>query len=89
MNKKDCLNCKWDKLNPQGQRMIQCDQGHVRPFQKIIDNCHAWEEKERCWCDYPVAERNNWNVSIRGPDGLPNPVWSFTFCPVCGRSLND
>ena len=23
-------NCKWDRLNPEGKRMIQCGQGHAR-----------------------------------------------------------
>jgi len=42
-----------------------------------------------CWCEYPKEKRNNWNVSIIGKDGLPEPVWDIIFCPVCSRKLED
>ena len=33
----------------------QCQQGHIRWNKDqhwIIENCHAWKEKERCKCYY-------------------------------------
>lgn len=68
-----CENCKWNKLNPQGQRMIQCSQGHVRTFLKTIENCHAWKEKEICWCN-----------RLAFVSGMP-AYWKY--CPYCGRKL--
>ena len=46
-------------------------------------------ELRGCWCKYPRKERNNWNVSVRGPEGLPNPVWDIIYCPVCSKFLDD
>jgi len=82
MSEENCLSCEWDKLNPQGQRMIQCEQGHARTFQKIIENCHAWKEKGVCWC-----MGNKKELFI-----IPYSLESLTkietnFCPVCGRRL--
>jgi hypothetical protein len=45
--------------------------------------------EEKCWCEYRRDVRNNWNVSIREPGGLPNPVWDIEYCPVCGKKLED
>ncbi len=54
-----------------------------------IKDCHAWREKSKCWCEYSKERRNNWNVSIRGKDGLPTHVWDIIYCPVCGKKLED
>ena len=71
---KGCETCKFDRLNPQGQRMIQCDQGHARTFQKIINNCHAWEKKEKCWCE--IDNMDVWRYR------------KWNYCPKCGRKIN-
>ena len=87
---KNCQNCQWDKLNPQGQKMIQCGQGHIRTFQKIIENCHAWEEKKKCWCEYPQERRNNMIVSVRDMIGVgPYPFWDIIYCPACGKEIKE
>lgn len=44
---KNCTNCKYD--NNGGQ----CQQGHIRwnmDHHWIVENCHAWQEKEKCEC---------------------------------------
>ena len=46
-------------------------------------------ELRGCWCRYPREDRNNWNVSVRDLEGLPNPVWDILYCPVCGVKLAD
>ena len=51
-------------------------------------HCHHFNTenpKERCWCEYSMEERNNYNVSVKDVDGVPTYVWSITYCPVCGR----
>lgn len=82
-----CGNCKWDKLNSQGQRMIQCGQGHARTFQKTIENCHAWKEKpkEKCWCEFDPDVRHG-RLWIGIDINYTFPSWKF--CPICGRKLN-
>lgn len=84
---RNCMNCKFDRFNLEG-RMIQCFQGHVRIFKTVVENCHAWGEKPEppCWCSYPQEVRNNWNVSVRDKEGVPNLVWKIVCCPVCGKA---
>ena len=86
---RNCINCKFDRLNSEKERMIQCFQGHVRIFKKVVENCHAWEEKKKCWCGYSNRERNNWNVSVKDREGLPNFVWNIAYCPVCGKPMKE
>jgi len=84
---RDCLSCKWDALNQhlQGQRMIQCKQGHIRTFQKIIEDCHAWEVKKTCWC-----ELSNHSASVQGYNGDgPLKYFKPIFCPQCGKKLEQ
>ena len=90
----DCIMCKWDKFNSQGQRMIQCGQGHARTFQKIIEDCHAWEEKEKCWCESPLGyKRLQLHDYIVDQDGLGHYQMrspeNAEFCPRCSRFLGD
>ncbi len=84
---KDCESCKWDvKSESQNLRMIQCGQGHARTFQKTIEECHAWKEKEKCWCE-KVKNR----MVFKGLDGGGfeiNPS-KVAFCPWCSRKLED
>ena len=40
----NCTTCKWDIF-----KCIHCKQGLFR-LHEIIENCHAWQEKERCEC---------------------------------------
>jgi len=76
MSNRSCEDCKWDKLNPQGLRLIQCGQGHARTRQEIIEDCHAWEgNKEKCWCEIDNMD-----------------VWKYrkwNYCPKCGKKLED
>ena len=70
-------------------RIYYIEKYGINAFYRPDQHCHHEKIKVKCWCEYPEEERNNWNVSIRGPDGIPDPVWDFTFCPVCGRKLNE
>jgi len=90
MSNRSCEDCKFEK-----DGMI-CLQGHVRKtkYENLnavghidLEDCHAWGEKLKCWCEYSKERRNNWNVSIIGKDGLPTPVWDIIYCPVCGGKL--
>ena len=45
------------------------------------------KKPEKCWCEYPYRKRNNWNVSVQDKEGLPNPTWPITFCPVCRKMV--
>ncbi len=94
---KDCTNCKWDRLNSEG-RMIQCFQGHVRIFKKMVENCHAWEERPKeIYCNLKDPEiecfefkrkmDHGWckDCVHRGLEERPNPpCWCDepTFCYV-------
>ena len=86
-----CLDCKYDILDVEGQRMEQCRQGHSRTFKRMIENCHAWEEKPKCWCelegekrmqvqDYWVDQWKLGHYQMRG-------VEIAQYCPYCGKRL--
>jgi len=88
MSKRSCEDCKWDRLNQEGKRMIQCGQGHARTFEKVIENCHAWEKKEKCWCELKNPQSPLWKYLPGYPDkkntALPMEI---NFCPECGKRL--
>lgn len=93
---KNCTNCKWDRLNPQGhERMIQCGQGHDRLIDKVIENCHAWEEKKECWCEKEGERRIQLHDYIYVNDGLNSTHYQMRppeipkYCPRCGRKLKE
>ena len=46
-------------------------------------------ELKGCWCNYSRERRNNYNVSVRDPNGVPDPVWEILYCPHCGEKLTD
>ena len=89
---RDCTTCKFDTVE------LVCKQGHFRggtenrdtlQIIRVIQNCHAWEERSKCWC-----ERDRVCVILSG-----NPLYvtldgchyqekvKFFFCPECGRKL--
>jgi len=93
MSQRSCEDCRWDvKSESHGLRMIQCGQGHARTFQKIITDCHAWEEKPKCWwCDdwlaftkeskgFPIYEvmKKLIGLNAEAPE-----------CPICGRKHKE
>ena len=45
--------------------------------------------QEKCWCEYPRGRRNNWNVSVRDKEGLPNFMWNIAYCPVCSKIMKE
>jgi len=64
---KSCQNCRWDRLNSQNQKMISCEQGHIRTFQGIIKDCHAWGEKKILACKLinPQGQCQDWELKIQ------------------------
>jgi hypothetical protein len=86
MSNRSCEDCRWNRLNPQGQRMIQCGQGHVRTFPTTIEDCHAWEREKLCWCQMAGERRLQLHdfdfgvYSMRSPE-IPK------FCPTCGQKI--
>ncbi len=63
----------------------------MKPISELKNLCpSAWEPmKPKCWCEYDHNVRLNYNVSVKGKDGYPNPVWGIKFCPVCRRKVED
>jgi len=84
MSNRSCEDCKWDRLNLQEERMIQCGQGHVRTFKKVVEDCHAWEKKEKCWC---VEVKNRMVFKGIGGGGFEINPSKANYCPVCGKHL--
>ena len=92
MSNRSCEDCKWNRLNPQGQKMIQCGQGHARTFQTTIEDCHAWKEKEKCWCEADGQKRLQLHDYVRNQYGDGNYQMRSTttakYCPICGKKLD-
>ena len=84
MSQRSCKDCKWDRLNPEGKRMIQCGQGHARTFEKVIENCHAWEEKSNCWC---IKVKNKMIFKGLGGGRFEINPSKAIYCPICGKKL--
>jgi len=84
MSNRSCEDCKWDTHNSKRERMIQCGQGHARTFQKTIEECHAWKEREECWC---IKVKNKMVFKgIEGGGFEINPS-KAVYCPICGKHL--
>ncbi len=84
---KDCTTCKWDHEYNQISDNL-CKQGHIRHTLSSmgnitpIENCHAWQEKERCECYRADEYLDNW---VRDPI---NKICTLKFiCKKCGRII--
>ncbi len=82
----DCLTCKWNTI----LEATVCSQGHSRHYAlekagRYIENCHAWEEKERCPC-YAFLPSSKAMVHY---DPVGSGWVDLKFCPKCGRKLYE
>ena len=75
MSQRLCSKCK-NNMN---------EEGFMRA--RSWEHCHHPEEmKEKCWCDYPVDERNYYVGRFDKGEGYSSS-WIIKFCPVCSKKL--
>jgi len=83
---KDCTTCEYDILDFVGKdfplfRRTHCEQGHHRTIGGVIQDCHAWVEKNHCWCEN-TQTLTEWLGSLS-----PQHKYQIKYCPTCGKHL--